>query len=273
VKATLFEGGTLGKGPDYPEMIHTGALDGAIVDNNICPGMFPMIEFPSLPFLCTNRHVAADATYQIYYRGLMPGLDDYKLMWFQPIQPMMPAFCEKKVTKLEDWNGLRIRAVGMMTKVVEAWGATPVAVPTMEAYLALSQGMIDGTTTSLVAMDTLKWYEALNYVVMEPVFTVNNMLIMSKDTWNSLSPDLQYTLECLNTEARYYQLAQDIMVIPTEEDLQRLGIELIYLTPEEKARWQSSTDGIVEGWIVDMEAKGLPSREVVDVVKRAVAGG
>jgi TRAP-type C4-dicarboxylate transport system substrate-binding protein len=44
------------------------------------------------------------------------------------------------------------------------------------------------------------------------------------------------------------------------------GAEIIRLSPEENARWIKTLQPITAKFIADMEAKGLPGREIVDKV-------
>ena len=50
----------------------------------------------------------------------------------------------KAVNKLEDLKGMKIRAGGVLTKVVAALGAVPVSMPMGDVYDAISRGVVRG---------------------------------------------------------------------------------------------------------------------------------
>src|SRR5690606_26618963 len=68
---------------------------------------------------------------------------------------------------LEDWNGLRVRAIGGIGEAMRVLGAVPTSVPAPEVYTSLERGMVNAAslpfTYNLAAMrlhEISKWYTA-----------------------------------------------------------------------------------------------------------------
>ena len=271
VEATIFAGGAMGKGADYPDMIRKGAAEWGLVSDLLAPGQFPMTNVATLPLLIASPAVVTDAMYALYYKGLVPGLNDFKLMWIQATCPGYLFMKEKKITKLEDLKGLKIRAAGGgETELVEQWEASPVGLPSGELYMSLDRGMIDGLITMTQYVHDVKLYEVLKYIVAEPLFGGRAfVIVMSLDVWNELPPDIQVIIDRLNAEARYW-CYENVRLGP--EELIADGMEVIYLTPEEREKLRNLAGPIIDKWIADMEAKGLPAQEGVELAKWIATG-
>jgi TRAP-type C4-dicarboxylate transport system substrate-binding protein len=94
------------------------------------------------------------------------------------------------------------------------------------------------------------------------------MIAMNLKVWNSMPPDIQTIIEQLSAEANYR--FKELMPTPAEDRalLKKLGWEAYELSPEERARWHKVAQQVVEKWVAEREAKGLPMRQVLEVVKR-----
>jgi TRAP-type C4-dicarboxylate transport system substrate-binding protein len=94
------------------------------------------------------------------------------------------------------------------------------------------------------------------------------MIAMNLKVWNSMPPDIQTIIEQLSIEAHYR--FKELMQTPSESRalLKKLGWEVYELSPEERARWHKVAEPIVDKWLAEREAKGLPMRKVMEAVKR-----
>ena len=62
---------------------------------------------------------------------------------------------------MEDLKGMKIRGTGTSIKVVEALGATPVAMPQPETYDALQKGVVDGLVSPIETLKGWKFAEVI----------------------------------------------------------------------------------------------------------------
>jgi TRAP-type C4-dicarboxylate transport system substrate-binding protein len=100
----------------------------------------------------------------------------------------------KKVTKIEDFKGLKIRYFGskMNSEKLKAIGANPVSIPWPDMPMALLRGVCDGLTTSISALKGAKLVESgITYSVMDKQQYNHYVPMLSNKFWSSLSPDLQ----------------------------------------------------------------------------------
>ncbi|WP_072325326.1 C4-dicarboxylate TRAP transporter substrate-binding protein [Marinospirillum alkaliphilum] len=96
----------------------------------------------------------------------------------------------RTVRSTDDLRGMRIRvATPQHARWVEAMGATPVSMPTGEAFEALSQGIIEGTVTSISDLISFNLQDVIKSVTLLDMGTFHSLIdhAIRQNTWNSLS--------------------------------------------------------------------------------------
>ncbi|HHU76242.1 MAG TPA: TRAP transporter substrate-binding protein, partial [Firmicutes bacterium] len=173
----------------------------------------------------------------------------------------------KPIKTLEDLKGLRLRSPSAtLNPVVEAWGAIPVNLPMSELYEALQKGVVDCTIAPLSSIYDFNLSEVVNYATFGDFYVCTFFMAMNEDTWNSLSPEDQKVFEGI--------IGKEMAIKAGEAydhggqlglgELEKKGVPIYNLPDEELARWKEAIAPIVDEWIADKEAKGLPGREVYE---------
>jgi len=110
-----------------------------------------------------------------------------------------------------------------------------------------------------------KQAEIVKYVTECPEVgsTANMYVVMNKDKWDSLPPDIQKVFtdvsnEWIEKHARTWT-NYDISGIKFFKTFE--GREMIKLSPEEAARWVQATQPLKDNYIKEREAKGLPAAQ------------
>ncbi|MBN1849569.1 MAG: TRAP transporter substrate-binding protein DctP [Deltaproteobacteria bacterium] len=267
VKVEYYFGEALGRQFDYPKLLRAGVCDYALLTTAIAE--FKMLGVSMAPFLMANRAVNMEATMTLINRGLLKELEDFKVLFYEPTDPFYYFFKDKRVTKLEDLKGLKLRGLpGFGSALNNALGAVGIAMPFQDVYTALERGTLDGLSTTVEATQVMHLEEVLKYCLWEPLFGSGNIVAMTKKLWDSFPADIQLVMEQLNAEARHRFM--DSIKTPAElkADLDKAGWIVTSLTPEEKARWEKASQGLLEGWIKENEAKGYPAAKIVEVINK-----
>jgi TRAP-type C4-dicarboxylate transport system substrate-binding protein len=155
---------------------------------------------------------------------------------------------------------------------IKALGATPVSNPPPEAYSALERGIVEGCWIPLGMVNAFKLHEVLNYFTVCSTQCGIGAVMMNLDTWNSLPPDIQQIFDELSPWAQ--QLYTERSNAEDEATLARvkeLGKTVIYLSPEERAKFAAVTKPVVENWMKEMDARGLPGTAIVEEARRLAA--
>jgi TRAP-type C4-dicarboxylate transport system substrate-binding protein len=265
VKVELYFGEALGKFADMPEILKGGACDIALL---------PAFRFDSLslfevPFVIPNRALALDCFYHLYYRDYLKDLNPYKILWYEPCDPSYLMLRDKKVLSANDFKGMKIRGLsGAWSAFPEYLGATAVTVPTADLYMSLDRGIVDGAITTVELYFIANLQEVIEYCAWEPVAIAGSPVAMNLDLWNSLPADIQVIMEQCNAEARY-RFVESIFKTPSEDyaSLTESGCEIYELSSQERERWHTIGAQVVDDWTTELEAKGIPGREMLDVIK------
>jgi TRAP-type C4-dicarboxylate transport system substrate-binding protein len=196
--------------------------------------------------------------------GLLDEYSKYKVLCWFNLDPMM-LFTTKKVTKMEDLKGLKIRARGRAsTEIVERLGASPVASEVGELYPALERGIVDGVTTCITAFSMMKLYEVCKYLVDEPLYGGLVPILMSKRSWDKLPCDIKLVIEQVNKELSYYFFNITWDEMKSGYEIARTGgREITNLTPNEQQRWQKAIEPVTANTLAKVTEKGLPGEIIM----------
>ena len=155
---------------------------------------------------------------------------------------------KKPVTKLEELKGMKIRSTGTVAEIVEALGGTPVAMPMPETYDALQKGIAEGVMCPMEALQGWKLGEVIKSSTQNygSAYTIAFFVVMNKDKWNSLSPDIQKIIEQVNEEWIVKHCATwDEIDKEGIEFTQKLGNKLVPFSKEEDAKWVKAVEAHV----------------------------
>lgn len=266
VKVNYYPSSTLTPLPQMYDSVIRGIADVGQGPMGITQGRFPLFEVLDLP-MGTKSAVVSTKLAKVFYEKFRPKeLDAVKVLGF--ICPGVAILHTKNpVRKLEDLAGLRIRATGgPQVKVLKSLGAAPVVLPVGEAYDALRKGVLDGIAIIPDAMESWKLgevvgYTTLNYRTATPSA---GFLVMNKDKWNSLPPDIQKIIdktseECTERASKVWdQLDQKAMKAALEKKH-----TLITLSQEEEERWYQRLVPLYDAFVKEKSAQGLPAAEAL----------
>jgi len=103
---------------------------------------------------------------------------------------------KKPISKPEDLQGLKIRTPGapVWQETIRALGATPVALPWTEVYMALQQGVIDGAEAQHPATYGSKLYEVAKYITRTGHIQLWNSPVVGDKWLKKLPSDYQNIL-------------------------------------------------------------------------------
>jgi TRAP-type transport system periplasmic protein len=94
---------------------------------------------------------------------------------------------------------------------------------------------------------------------------------MNLDTWNSLPPEIQTVIDEV-TEKFYEEVVIGLWdrqnASAMEFAVDKTGQEVINLSDGETARWMNLIVSIQDEFVSEMEGKGLPGKDALNLVKR-----
>jgi TRAP-type C4-dicarboxylate transport system substrate-binding protein len=274
IEIVLYPAGSLTKADQCYEGVVKGISDIGMSCFAYTRGRFPLMEGLDLPVGYPNGAAATRIANQIVEKYEPAELADVRVLYVHAHGPGILA-SKKPVRSLADMKGLKVRATGLSAKVVEALGGTPVAMSQPETYEALQRGVVEAT---LCPVETLKGWrqgETIQYLVEVPAlgYTTAMFVVMNRDRWSKLPPDLQTLFDTVSREwiekhgAAWDQADRDGRALVTE-----LGREFIELSAAEQEQWKSAVKPVLDDFVTQTAAKGLPGADLLSDIQSALAG-
>ena len=136
---------------------------------------------------------------------------------------------EKNVMTPSDLAGVNLRMPG-----TDAWqflgkalGASPTPLAFSEVYTALASGAVDGQDNPLPTVVDKKFYEVTKQISLTSHLVDLNYIAFSKETWDSLSPEQQMTVQrAADAAAAYGRLKQLDKENNLAEFIRSKGVEI-----------------------------------------------
>jgi len=155
-----------------------------------------------------------------------------------------------------DLKGMKIRVVGspIYSDIFSALGANPTQMSWADAQPALSSGAVDGQENPLFLFNVLKmqnvgqkFVTAWGYVADPLIFVVN------KDIWNSWTPADQAIVRQAALDAGKQEIAIARKGLteadkPAFKDIAAMGVNVTFLSPEERDVFVKATRPVYEKW-------------------------
>ncbi len=265
VKVQHFPGGTLTTPPTTYESIVKDVTDIGLCVLGYTMGKFPISDVLAYPLGIKSGYAATKLANEYYAKFKPAEFDEVKVLYLQANGPGV-VHTTKPVARLEDMKGLKIRTFGPVTAFISNLGAAPVAMPMGDSYDAISRGVVDGLYAPYEALHGFKLGEVLKYSIENwgSSYSGVQMVGMNKAKWNSLPPDIQRTIDAIDSEwiEKQGRMWDDIDKEGKDFALKR-GIKIVKLSPEEDARWAAKAQPMIDDYVKKMKAKGLPGEAVV----------
>jgi len=274
LKVTIFPGGALGKPPQQYDSAVKGITDIAFGLHAYTAGRFPLTSVLRLPFMVKSGEQGAKVLWSLYERYLRDEFKDAKVLWMFCHGPGQVYTTKDPVKNLEDLKGVKLRTPGaVMSKVLKQLGAVPVSMPITQVYTALERKTVNGLCGPWEIMRPFRFYEQVKYATVANIYTQTFFVVMNKSKYESLPADLRKIID--ENSGRKMSIvagrAYDTADGPARELCIKKGIQVYTLPPQERRRWIKGAMPVVDNWLADMKAKGLPGKEVLQYTQKMLS--
>jgi len=272
VKVTLYPSMQLGGKP--PEL-YRQAVDGVADLVFTLPGYtspaFPRVGIIELPGLKEDGFAATDMMWDLLDPYLLPEFKGTKViaLWGAEDAGLMTR-TDKAFRTMDDLKGLRLRAPSAaQAKQIQHMGAVPIAAPITEVYPGLERGTMDGAMVPFTTILDFRLGEvAKGFTISGPIFGRSVFLIaMNQKKYDSLPAGARAAIDKLSGRA-LSRKATDVYIKRAEQAVASVrGKADVYELPKaEQERITKTLRPIIDEWIKESEAKGIPAR---DMLRRA----
>lgn len=176
-----------------------------------------------------------------------------------------------QLTELEDFEGYKLRVIPSESTLFtfQALGFNPTSVSYNEVYLALSQGVVQGTLAPFDGMYSMKFYEVAPYILKLAPSLTNMCIYMNEKKWNMLSDNQRAILKQAGDEAGDWYTEQVAAVYATYAAEMEAGGAVIMEPSQELS---DAADEIWAAAAKEYEALGKLPEGTYDAVAAIVLG-
>lgn len=266
-----------GRPPELYDQAKDGVVDMVWTVIGYTPGRFPKTEAFELPFMVTTGEATSKAFHEFAEKHAADEFKDVKVIAFHVHGPGL-IHSKTPVNTLEDMKGMKIRGGSrVINQLLEKLEATPVGMPVPGVPEALSKGVIDGTTIPWEVTIPLKVPELVkNHTGFSGdygLYTLTFVFAMNQAAYDKLPDDLKKVIDDNSgiEAAAMFGRAMDGGDTVGLEIAQKANNNIITLDDEQTKRWQEVAQPVVDGWIAEMDGKGLDGKALVEDAKALIA--
>lgn len=271
--------GTLSK----PRAVLDGLSLGAFQSGTFCASYYPA-KLPAhtgldLPFLPIGSLEALRDVTESYYAE--PVLKDEVAKWgsmyyASSLLPLYEVVGKGDPPKsLDDWEGMRIRALGQQGAAMQKLGAVPTSVPAPDVYTSMDRGLIDAAAFAYYSHDSYRTYELGDWFTTNLAMgSIACGMLFNIDAYNSL-PDQYKDLitEYKQSDQAYPAQIKAFEISNTEvpKKFEENGLTPVTFTPEERREFEKvGGEPIWQQWAEQMTNEyGYDGQALLDTLLTA----
>ncbi len=241
-------------------------------------GRFPSMEVMEMPFLIKDGEHGSRVAWQMYEAFGQKDFAAVKPLAFNVHDRGQIHNNTRPITRLEDFKGLKVRAPSRLTtKMIEAFGATPVSIPLPGLAEAVSKGVVDGYVLPWEVIPTLKLHEMTKFhsEINSPdpvLYSTLFSLMMNKQKYESLPDNLKKVID--NNSGADFSASigktWDESLKAAREQGVGHGNVFNTITGSELAAIQEAAKRVETDWVAEMKGKGYDGEAMVKRAKELI---
>jgi TRAP-type C4-dicarboxylate transport system substrate-binding protein len=241
-------------------------------------GRFPTTEVFELPFVMTNAKAASQAYWDMFEKHMKDGEFADVHMIATWVHGPGVIHSRQKVEKLDDLKGMKLRAPSrIVNTLLGHLGATPVGMPVPAVTEALSRGVIDGAVVPWEVAPSVKIEELVShhteFAEGQALYTATFVLAMNKARYEALPDDLKKVIDDNSGRelSALFGWTQEHYDGPARQLAVDRGNTILRLDADATARWKDAAQPVIDGWIEEMNGRGLDGAALVDEARALIA--
>ena len=233
ITSRMFAGGVLGSEKEVIEQTQIGAVQLTRVSLGAVGSVVPATNVFNMPFVFRDvqhmrKIIDGEIGQEILDAITNSDFNMVGLAWMDGGSRSI--YTKKPVRSIEDLKGMKIRVMGnpLFIDTLNAMGANGIAMDTGEIFSALQSGVIDGAENNPPTLLEHNHFRAAKYYTQTHHLILPEPLLMSKATWNKLTPEQQALVKKLGKEAQLEERQLwDEKSASSVEKLKAEGVEFI----------------------------------------------
>lgn len=250
ITAKVFANGTLGNDVTMTSALRGGTLEMTIPDSSTLVSIVKDFGVLNLPMLFANEQEADAVLDSPFGQKLLDKLPEKGLIGLAYFENGFRNVTNSRrpINKAEDLAGLKLRVIQnpLFVETFSTLGANATPLPFTELYSAMEQKAVDGQENPTVTVLTSKFYEVQKHMVQSRHIYSAWVLLLSKKTWDTFSPEEQKIVKEAAAEATAFE-RKSIRALNGKalDELKKLGLQVTELAPAEQAKLRDKLQPVV----------------------------
>lgn len=259
-----------------PEQLKSGVSSGAYFCSSYYGDKMPLTSVMELPMFAPqsipvlSRVELALADHPAIQEEL--GRWNVKMLLPAPL-PQYQLMGTRRIARIEDLRGAKVRISAEIGKIFEEYGATTRLVSGNEAAAALKSGALDAYSTAYpVTFAAHRVHEVSRYVTDN--ISLGSQLCyfgVSRKAWDALPAAIQQVMLGLRplAVAKYAEIyaREDAATIAL---FKKQGLEFVSFNATDRARLVARSIKVWQAWVDEREKQGLKGREVFEFAQAKI---
>ena len=270
--------GTLSKPRANLDGLKIGAFQAASFCASYYPGKLSAHTGLDLPFLpIHNLRQLQLVTHEYFEHSILRAETEKwnSRFYMSSLLPLYEVIGKGEPPKsLDDWKGMRIRALGQQGKAMEKLGAVPTSVPAPEVYGALDRGLLDAVGFAYYAHHSYRTWELGKWFTKGlAVGSIACGSLFNNDSWNELPDQYKSLLEEYRDADVGYPLHIATLNKAEAEApafFRSKGLTEVGINPVERAAFEKvGGKPVWDAWVKQMNEEGYDGQELLDLILSA----
>jgi tripartite ATP-independent transporter DctP family solute receptor len=263
IRIEIYHSAQLGQEKDTIEQTRFGVIDMNRVSLGPFNNLIEETKIPSLPYIfrsTEHMHKVMDGPIGA---EILAAFEPHGLIGLAFYDGGSRSFynSERPIRSVDDLKGMKFRVMqsDLFVDMVDALGANATPLPYGEVYSSIQTGVIDGAENNYPSFESSKHFEVAKYYTLDEHLIVPEVLVVSKTTWDKLSPEDQQILsDAAKESVPYMRELWQAREKVSEEMVRAAGVEVV--TDIDKTPFIEAMKPVYEKYVDTDRLKDLVAR-------------
>ena len=275
VEVRVFAGNSpYGKLFNQADQVAAGVTDIAQAMNGLPPGRNPRSLIMEIPLVAATSRAASHTLWSMRDSHLAEDYKGLKLLALHCTNGVGIGTRDKKIEKLDDLKGLRIRVPNNQVQALMLnIGAVPVRMGVAKFYSSLEKGIIDGLMTGYEGIRSFRLEKLLKYYYFARISVICFNTVMNQGKYDSLPADVRAAIDATTGDA----WVDAVPALWDESDnsartsAKATGMIEVPVSDATRAKWRKRFAPVIDKLLVAAEKQGVGNARAIyaEMLKRA----
>lgn len=265
-KMQIYAGEQLVKMPENLDAVRTGVVEMMDVGWGAFAGADPSLGAVELPFLFDNNNaeMAAEPAILTMYGPIFAKFNQKPMGCYS--LGALELITVRPVKVAADWKGLLCQSISpQVSALLDAMGASAVAIPFPEAYSSLQKKVIEASIQGVPFFDIGKLWEVAKFTTFGFMIPATHGYTINMDVWNKMPQNIKDILaDETSKSATTLNGVFDALRNDTMTKIKGLGVDVYVVPAAERDKWKAILNPYVTSQLQKMGDNGTKIKKIAD---------